>query len=80
MSTSESPFGGQIFKQRNRVAGNTGSSTFDETSDEKLKIPDVDGVLGQIDKQLDKSKEIVIQPIREIKHSRPKGVYCWSSE
>ena len=82
MSTSESgsPFGGQVFKQRNRVAGNTGNSTFDETSDEKLEIPDIDGIMQEIDKSLSKSEEIKVQPIvvevEQIEVRR--GPCCWS--
>ena len=76
---STSPFGGRVFKQRNRVAGNTGNSTFDETSDEQIKIPDIEGVIEHIDEQLDKSKEIVIhrEVIQPIKVRR--SPCCWST-
>ena len=58
---SKSPFGGRVFKQRNRVAGTTGNSAFDETSDEKLELPDIEGIMGKIDEQLQKPKEIILR-------------------
>ena len=73
---STSPFGGRVFKQRNRVAGNTGNSTFDETSDEQIKIPEIDGVMDKIDDQLNKSNEIKVQEQEQEQTFDQDGCWC----
>jgi hypothetical protein len=50
---------GQVFKKRGGGSGNEGESTF-ETSEEKTEVPEIDNVMAQIDRSIDRSRGIII--------------------
>lgn len=50
---------GQIFKKRGGNNENTGDSTF-ETSEE-TEIPEIDGIMAQIDRNLNETRNIIVR-------------------
>jgi len=53
--------GGQVFKKRGPGGGNEGESTF-ETSEEKTEVPDIGGIMEQIDRNLNKTTNVIVVP------------------
>lgn len=49
----------QIYKKRGKGPGNTGESTFEQS--EKTEIPEIDGVMDQITRSLDKTKHVIVE-------------------
>jgi len=66
----------QIFKKRGG-GSNTGESTF-ETSDEKTEVPEVDGVMQQIDKSLADTEHVKVEEIEFIQHEPIRIGCCFS--
>lgn len=50
---------GQVFKKRGGGPKNNGESTFEQS--EKTEIPEIEGIMEQIDRNLDKSKHIIVE-------------------
>lgn len=51
---------GQVFKKRGVSNGDTGNSDL-ETSEEKTKIPDIGGIMGQINSKLNETSDIIVR-------------------
>lgn len=58
----------QIYKKRGKGTGNTGESTFEQG--EKTEIPEIDGVMDQIEVSLSKTKNIVVKKKRKKKKKK----------
>ena len=63
----------QIFKKRGG-GSNTGESTF-ETSEEKTEVPEVDGVMQQIDKSLADTEHVKVEQI-EVQEPKMVRIGC----
>ena len=50
---------GQVFKKRGGGSGNTGDSTFEQG--EKTEIPEIEGIMEQIDRNLNKAKHVIVE-------------------
>ena len=51
---------GQVFKKRGGGGPSKGESTF-ETSEEVTEVPDIGGIMEQIDRNLNKTRNVVIE-------------------
>lgn len=52
---------GQVFKKRGGPP-KKGESTF-ETSEEVTEVPDIGNIMGQIDRNLNKTRDVVVQQL-----------------
>jgi len=58
----------QVYKKRGKGPGKTDESTFEQG--EKTEIPEIDGVMDQIETNLNKTANIVVKPKKKKKKKK----------
>lgn len=66
----------QVFKKRGG-GNNTEESTF-EISEETTEVPEIDGIMQQIDKSLMESDDIKVQEVKIEDPQKVRRGCCWS--
>lgn len=65
---------GQVFKKRGG-APSKGESTF-ETSEEVTEVPDISGIMDQIDRNLNKTRDIIVEGQRQYRNRTMEKDSC----
>jgi len=69
--------GKQKYKKRGGGSGNTGESTF-ETSEKTVEVPEIGGIMDQIDTSLHETRNVVVKE-KKVKKEKVRSGGCFSS-
>jgi hypothetical protein len=71
--------GEQVFKKTDNGGANEAESDF-VVGEGNIEVPEIDGVMAQINKTLHKSESVRIEPIEIAPVRRVRSGCCWSNE